>query len=190
MAKRKRGRPKGTNKVLKVHLPVDQGWVEVDISTGKLPNTIMKIDLLDWARIKQMGGGRVYAFKPGKYGTTYAGCTLNGKQTLVHRLLLPEAEETDHVDNNGLNNRRSNLRVVTHRQNLCNMKRQTSSRFPGVHWSKRKDCWQARIMYEGKRYHLGYFDDELEAAQAYIDAVHDIQEETLEEAYPEHEGVE
>jgi hypothetical protein len=41
-----------------------------------------------------------------------------------------------------------------------------SSQYKGVCWSKRYSKWQANIRYNGKRHHLGYFDDEGEAARA------------------------
>jgi hypothetical protein len=51
---------------------------------------------------------------------TYAKTTIKGsgkRTTLLHSLLLPDAKLIDHRDGNGLNNRRSNLRPATHRQN-------------------------------------------------------------------------
>ncbi len=75
---------------------------------------------------------------------------------------------TDHIDGNGLNNHRSNLRAATNAQNLWNTgSRGGSSQFKGVHWYKRKGKWRAAIELNSKTKHLGYFADEVEAARAY-----------------------
>ncbi len=111
--------------------------------------------------------------------TWYAARTpcINGKYVLVlmHRCLLGAEgkEEGDHIDGNGLNNQRDNLRLVTCQQNHCNRTRKklnASSQFRGVCWNKRESKWQATIMLYGDSFHLGRFDSEHAAAQAYDDA--------------------
>ena len=92
-----------------------------------------------------------------------------GVPTYMARLIMdaPDGIEIDHINGDRLDNRRCNLRLCTHRQNLRNRKRQDngSSRYKGVHKSAGK--WRAMIGYDGKLYHLGYFADEEEAARAY-----------------------
>lgn len=104
--------------------------------------------------------------------TTYAqGHTPNvngGQMTLLlHRLIMgvPSGTEVDHRDGNGLNNRRSNLRIANRHQQNCNVRPQVgrSSRFKGVSWHKVTERWQARIAGQ----YLGCFDSEEEAARAY-----------------------
>lgn len=94
-----------------------------------------------------------------------------------HASLQPE-HETDHRSGDGLDNQRSNLRSVTTRQNQQNQvnRSKQSSKFPGVHWNKRAGKWQSRITINGKRKHLGYFDNEEDAALAYIVALKQIDE--------------
>lgn len=81
----------------------------------------------------------------------------------------PMGLETDHGDGNGLNNRRSNLRNATHRQNMMNSKRPVTntSGFKGIYrrlgWKK----WNARISINGKYRYLGRFGSPIEAARAY-----------------------
>lgn len=105
--------------------------------------------------------------------TTYAGTSAlrdaTGKQITVrmHTLLTGWAL-VDHIDRNGLNNRRSNLRPATGSQNMANRRTPPhSSRFKGVRWYPRNKKWNARITHEGKPRHLGYFENEIDAAKAY-----------------------
>lgn len=118
----------------------------------------------------------------------YARTYIDGKSVTMHRLIMnpPNNLVVDHINHNTLDNRRSNLRVVTHRENLANrdpnrdpnrernantyselpMARNTSG-FRGVHWDKERGKWRAYIIKNGKNMNLGRFDDILEAAKAY-----------------------
>ena len=68
----------------------------------------------------------------------------------------------DHIDGEKLNNRIENLRVVTCQQNSFNQ------RAKGYYWHKKAQKWQARIQIDGKNKHLGLFESEQEAHQAYL----------------------
>lgn len=74
----------------------------------------------------------------------------------------------DHIDGDGLNNTRNNLRVCSQLDNLQNSRKKadTSSRYKGVTWDRQKDRWKARIRQEL----LGLFRSEEDAARAYDDA--------------------
>ena len=90
----------------------------------------------------------------------------------MHRVILgePKGKIIDHINHNGLDNRRANLRVVTRQQNTWNKRKQRgncSSQYKGVTWLKRMGKWQARIVCSGKSIFIGYFDDEIWAARAY-----------------------
>jgi hypothetical protein len=86
----------------------------------------------------------------------------------MHQILLGKKEglEIDHINGNGLDNRRSNLRFVTRQQNCWNAKRK-SGRYTGVHFNKEKRLWQAQISFKKKCRHIGYFKEEEDAAIAY-----------------------
>jgi len=74
----------------------------------------------------------------------------------------------DHKNMDTLDNTRENLRVCTNSQNGANsLSRGGTSDYKGVSWYKPRERWQAQIMKNYKCYHLGLFDSELDAAQAY-----------------------
>jgi hypothetical protein len=98
---------------------------------------------------------------------TYACCHKGRKLVSMHRMIMRPRKGyvVDHIDGNGLNNRRCNLRECTIQQNRANARsRGGSSRFVGVY--RRKDKWVAGLQYRGKYYYLGLFEDEVEAAKA------------------------
>jgi len=79
----------------------------------------------------------------------------------------------DHINCNALDNRRENLRVVTRAQNARNRsktKKKSSSIYKGVHWKKSDKKWGATIAVNHNKKHLGYFRNEVEAAEAYDEA--------------------
>src|SRR4030095_8449683 len=75
----------------------------------------------------------------------------NGKihNILMHREILnpPSGYETDHVNGDGLDNRRANLRIATHRQNQANsgMSANNTSGVKGCYWDKPTKKWRAQI---------------------------------------------
>lgn len=79
--------------------------------------------------------------------------------------------EVDHIDGNGLNNRRTNLRLVTHRHNMRNIHILTkSSRYCGVYWSSAANKWQAYIYLNGKSIYLGVYSRQEDAYEARLSA--------------------
>jgi hypothetical protein len=122
-----------------------------------------------------------FVWQPQPGSTTYyavrlyhvgRGATRRGVPLLLHRLLLPcePGCEIDHIDGNGLNNQKKNLRLVSTSQNQMNRSaglRNNSSRYKGVSFNRKNGTWHAYIKAAGKRRHLGYFADEREAAFAY-----------------------
>lgn len=115
-------------------------------------------------------------------GPTYARTSvecLDGKQReiLMHHLVLDrmygyreDGLQTDHMDRNGLNNTRGNLRWVTKRVNSRNRgsNRGASSKYKGVYRDKYYGKWKSIIVDKvGKCHGIGYYEDELEAAMAY-----------------------
>lgn len=104
---------------------------------------------------------KLYAYAKGEY---------------MHRLIAETAPgyETDHVNGDGLDNRRSNLRPATASQNRANMGKPRrpdglshTSQFKGVSWDKDRGRWQSKITVLGKCRNLGRYDAEADAARAY-----------------------
>ena len=89
----------------------------------------------------------------------------------MHRLIIqaPKGLDTDHINGNRLDNRRKNLRICTHQQNIWNSvkNKYSNNDFKGVYFVKRTNNWEAKIVRNTKRYYLGKFKTELEAANTY-----------------------
>lgn len=89
----------------------------------------------------------------------------------MHRLILKlkKGEFCDHINRNGLDNRRKNLRNSTNKQNLANTgkSKNNTSGFKGVSITANGKKWNARIMINRKSKHLGNFINKIDAAKAY-----------------------
>ena len=107
----------------------------------------------------------------------YKVIELNGKKLQLHRVIyyahnqewnihdVSNDNKIDHIDGISAGNNISNLRVVTAQQNSFN--RPTAK---GYYWDKITNKWRAKIAVNGKQIHLGYFDTEEEARNAYLEA--------------------
>lgn len=94
------------------------------------------------------------------------------KAMLMHRIILGAhaGVEVDHINNNGLDNRRINLRICSHAENIRNQSVQNgkkSSKYRGVSLHKATGSWTAQIQMRKTKYHLGYFKSESDAAVSY-----------------------
>jgi hypothetical protein len=88
----------------------------------------------------------------------------------MHRLILdPGTAEVDHINGDTLDNRRCNLRLATHAQNMCNnrMRSHNTSGYRGVFWYAERRKWGALIVARRKRKFLGLYADAVDAARAY-----------------------
>lgn len=138
--------------------------VHVDVSTPTLTG-VMKLDKADWPRFGEYG--RITACRVGRslYATLHIATHV---MTRVHRLLNPDWPLTDHIDGDGLNNCRSNLRVADRQQNRFNetpLVRSKGRHLKGVQWVNNR--WVARIMHDGVYHYGGCYRTEVEAAMAY-----------------------
>jgi hypothetical protein len=116
---------------------------------------------------------RVSAYKWHAHPTNhsvYARACIEGKNVYMHRFLLqaPSKMEVDHIDHNGLNNTRENLRLATKSQNARNarLRKDNTSGIRDVLWDKKSEKWRAYVVLDGKQYHVGYFTSLKEAEEA------------------------
>ena len=113
----------------------------------------------------------VYATR-GTRRTDGGHVTVYMHRTVLERKLgrpLVKGEDADHVNGDGLDNRRENLRPATRAQNMCNLHRRVanpSSRYLGVQWHAHTQRWRARIRVSHKEVYLGIYQGEDEAALA------------------------
>jgi len=118
-----------------------------------------------------------------KWYVVYGGSTYYAVRTIfiegkrhrlpMHRAILKVADSlvVDHINHNGLDNRKANLRVATVAQNAWNAERPTGrSGYRGVSFDRRVGKWRVIISCCGKRKRLGYFSDKHEAAKVYDQA--------------------
>jgi hypothetical protein len=107
----------------------------------------------------------------------YARTKTKHRRIYMHRLIMnaPPDKIVDHIDHNGLNNCRSNLRICSFSENLCNRRpSKKTSRYKGVHWCKESRIWKAVIRFKGKKQNLGQFKNEIDAARAYDKAARQL----------------
>lgn len=146
----------------------------------KIKLTQGKYALVDAEDFEWLSQWKWYYWKAKHARTGYAvrnqkGMEIEGKRSGVrmHRQILSGAELVDHINGNGLDNRRKNLRAVTHGQQVQNrptFKNKKNSKLKGViktNWEG-YSYWVARIRKDGKYYYLGTFKSELAAHRAYI----------------------
>ena len=124
------------------------------------------IDAADYPLVKDC---RWHAHK-GRNGRLYARSSnrRDAASILMHALIL--GKNADHIDNDGLNNRRENLRPASHSENSRNrgVKVNHSTGFKGVFLNRKR--FRAQIKVDGKNHELGSFDTAVEAARAYNEA--------------------
>ena len=123
-------------------------------------------------------------------GKGYIPIGINGKFYYLHRLIylfhnpdwdihdISPENEIDHDNINNSNNKIENLRILDHsgNQRNKNKKENCSSIYRGVYWDKHANKWKAEITIDGKKKHLGYFDDEHEACLMYQTVYEEIME--------------
>lgn len=156
--------------------PIRQIRVEGDVAYVPLTRGLeavidaADVDLVSGVNWTVSGCWRTFYVKRGEYID-------GGLRTIyMHRVLTGDVKGTqvDHIDCNGLNNRRNNLRLATPSENTRNIRirRTNTSGYKGV--ARYKNKWVAYIMLNRKQKHLGYFDTAEAAHAAYVDAAHQL----------------
>lgn len=156
---------------MKIARPViiDGGFAYITLTRGQ--HAI--IDLCD---LPLVDGYNWYAVK--KSNTFYAARThrANGCKKIIHmhRVICGDdvSDSIDHINGNGLDNTRKNLRPCSNKENCRNqgLRSNNKSGIKGVGWQKREKKWRARIDVDGKCISLGYYSDIADAEKAYEQA--------------------
>jgi hypothetical protein len=103
-----------------------------------------------------------------KPGGTSCSLAMHTYIFMIQGIQIPPRHSVDHINGNGLDNRRANLRIVTIQQNALNRKLTiaNTSGYRGVMWHKKSKRWRATLFTNGKLHHIGAFKDKIEAAKA------------------------
>ena len=133
-----------------------------------------KVALVDDEDFQNLSQWKWYASKDGNtfYAARNDRSLFSRKTIVMHRVIMsaPNELQVDHINGNGLDNRKLNLRLVTPHQNNLNKGRSkhNTSGYPGVSWHKGERKWQAYIQVNEKPIFLGKFvlkDDAIKARQ-------------------------
>lgn len=137
------------------HIETPEGSKAVPVGTT---GDYALVDEEDYERVMKHN----WHLTAGGYATSSVG--------LMHRFIMnpPDDMVIDHKYHNTLDNRKSQLRVCTHQENMWNTKSNTgASKYMGVSWHKAAKKWSAQIKVDDKSLYLGLFLEEESAARAY-----------------------
>lgn len=100
----------------------------------------------------------------------YISANSSGKIIFLHRLVMgnPTGKDIDHIRHNKYDNRKSSLRICEHQQNSmnCKIKKNNTSGYSGISYSKDRNKWRAQIGYKNQRILIGYYDNKDDAVEA------------------------
>jgi len=128
---------------------------------GLTKHKVARVDAADFPLLSR------YKWSAMRHGRTFYARRGRGNHiVMMHRQIMQPAKGmvVDHKNRHGLDNRRENLRVCTAQENACNIGPAKGAQLKGVYPCG--DKWGAKITHKGKRYELGLFDTQFEAARA------------------------
>ena len=128
----------------------------VNTTKGYLVVRLSKIGLVKTKQIHQLVAESFLNHKP------------NG-----HKLVV------NHINFDKKDNRLENLEIITNRENTNKKHKKSKSKYIGVTWHKRANKWTAQILYKRKNIHLGCFNNEIDAHNAYQNKLKEILTKTL-----------
>ena len=149
-----------------VHIPLYHGY------TGALMGyTLGDADDAVWVN------QRTWRLHSNGYASRYETEGGRAQAVFLHREILGlprpyNGLEGDHINRDRLDNRRANLRIASRSENQQNRPSYTgsTSAYRGVHWKTSIGKWCARVAYNGRQLHVGYFNDESAAGRAPAEA--------------------
>lgn len=163
------------------HYFIKDDIVEISLNSKEKGRLVTLVDKKDLAVIRNNIHGSLVPYWDDHTKSFYCRgyILVNGKRKMIqlHRLLTncPVGKQVDHINHDTLDNRQSNLRIVTHSENQFNrsgaQRNNHSSGVRGVTWHKRHKKWVASFQRNGKRRYLGYFETIDEAKNAISSAI-------------------
>ena len=142
------------------------------------------VDAADFHLVSQ------YHWTYGKRG--YPSAKINRQNVTLHKLLFPNTRglDIDHISGNKLDNRRANLRLCTHQENMFNQRIRTtnSSGYTGVSYHKSAKSYEAYINFCGRKRYLGLYHSAEEAAMARDHAALEVHGEYARLNFPKESG--
>lgn len=142
-------------------------------------NKYALVDDEDFERVNQI---KWFASKShNKFYASHHISSINGKRKaiLMHRFILGIDQEIDHINNDSLDNRKENMRICTHSENLRNKKiyKNNKSGYKGVYFEPSTNKYRTVIRLNKKNIHIGRFNTASEAGFAYnLAALHYFKE--------------
>lgn len=137
-----------------------------------IPLTRGRDTLVDAEDVKMLSNYN-WRFSPQSNST---GRAISSIGKLMHRMIMnpPDILVIDHINGNPLDNRKKNLRICTHRENMQNKHIHRHGKLYGGYFRKDISKWAAQININKKNIPLGYFKTEYEAHQAYMKAYNEL----------------
>ena len=139
-----------------------------------VPNYEGMYQVSNLGNVKSLISGKTLKLQ--KIKNQYVQVGLKNKTFRVHQLVvmaflnhIPNGHEiiVDHINNDKHDNRLENLQLVSNRKNSSKDRKNGTSKFVGVCWSKRHEKWISKIYIDKKFKYLGLFNSEIEASEKY-----------------------
>lgn len=141
--------------------------IEIEIVSRKYGKFIALLDICFLGELKEIS---TIGLKMSHTGKPYARCEYKGKRDFLHRHIMDYygSLQIDHINGNGLDNRRSNLRIGTagqNQQNIDNYNYKSKSGIRGLVWHTAAQKWQVSLNKNGKTVYKKFFKDKDEALE-------------------------